>query len=234
MRVALISSKGGAGKSALAISLAAEALARGQSVLLVDADHPQGTCLIWAETASAAGHPVPTTIAVRANMHHPDQLPKVAASYDWVVIDTPGRLSDVQRAALMFADVALVPTGPSAHDTWALAPTLDVIHEAQALRPALRAAIVITRKQARTAVGRVVREGLKDATVPVLRSEIGYRVAWQECAVVGQGVTTYAPGSPAAADLHALFHELTALGEPTHGQEASRPRAAARTGRAQR
>ena len=131
-----------------------------------------------AETASAAGHQAPTTIAVRANMHHPDQLPKVAAPYDWVVIDTPGRLSDVQRSALMFADIALVPTGPSAHDTWALAPTLDLLREAQALRPALRAAIVITRKQARTAVGRVVREGLQAATVPVLRAELGYRVAW--------------------------------------------------------
>jgi chromosome partitioning protein len=223
MRIALVSSKGGVGKSALAITLAAEAQARGRSVLLVDGDHGQGTCLLWSETAGAAGKPAPTTIATGAGMHRPDQLPKVSAPYDVVVIDTPGRLSDVQRSALMFADLALVPTGPSASDAWALAPALDAVREAQALRPGLRAAVVITRKQARTAVGRIARQGLEGAGVPVLRTEIGYRVAWQECVAIGEGVTTYDRGL-AALEASRLFDEIETLhaqGAHEHGQDAT-------------
>jgi chromosome partitioning protein len=124
MRIAVVASKDGVGKSSIAIALAGEAVARGRTALLVDADHGQGTALLWSETAGATGKPAPTTIAMGAGMHRPDQLPQVAASYDVVLVDTPGRLSDIPRSALMFADVALVVTGPSVADGWALASAI--------------------------------------------------------------------------------------------------------------
>jgi chromosome partitioning protein len=209
MRVALISSKGGAGKSALAISLAVEAQVRGHRVLLVDADAPQGTCLTWAQTATDAGYPAPAVVGMGAAMHRTDQLPTLAAPYDWVVIDTPGRLSDVQRSALMVADLALVPAGPSASDSWALAPTLALLEEARTMRPELVAALVLNRVQPRTAMSRSVRDGLRGVGVPLLRAELTQRVAHMDAIAVGRGVTTYAPTSPAAAELRALFDELT-------------------------
>ena len=126
MIIALTGQKGGVGKSTTAISIACEAMTRGLSVLLVDAD-PQQTVATWHAVANESGHPTPTVIAMAATMHRPDQLPKIAAAFDLVVIDCPPRNGDIQKAALMVADVALLPSGPSGADAWALASSLDIV-----------------------------------------------------------------------------------------------------------
>jgi len=225
--VALVGQKGGVGKSTLATSLAVAALERGQAVLLVDAD-PQGTARTWGDVAAEAGHPAPTVVAMGATMHKPGQLPQVAPGYDLVVIDGPPRHGEIQRAALMVADLAVLPCGPSAADAWALTASLDLLAAARAVRPALRAGVVITRKQGHTALGKGARAALTASGLPVLAAELGYRVAYQEALGAGQGVTTYAPRDPAAAEVRALLEDLTALAagrDRSHGQEAARRRA---------
>ena len=70
------------------------------------------------------------------------------------ISDCPPRHGDIQRSALMVADMAILPCGPSSADAWALAASIDLINEARTLRPELEVRIVITRKQVRTALGR--------------------------------------------------------------------------------
>ena len=219
MIVACVGQKGGIGKSTIAIALAAEGVARGRTVLLVDGDR-QATVRTWAATAAEHDHPVPTVIAMDATMHRPGQLDAVAAGYDLVLIDCPARLGEVPASALMVADLALLPTGPSGADTWALAESLDLLQKAQTLRPGLRAALVVN-KQTRTALGRGVRAALAGVGVPVLRTELFTRVAYQEAVNVGQGVAQYAPRDPAAAEVRALFDEIVG-GERLHGKAERR------------
>lgn len=207
--IALAGQKGGVGKSTLAICLAAEATSRGRRVLLVDAD-PQGTARTWGAVAAEHGHAAPTIVAMGATMHRPEQLPRVAAAFDLVVIDCPPRAGDVQRAALMVADVAVLPCGPAAPDAWALAATLEVVNEAQVLRPGLRAVVVVTRKQ-RTAIGQGAREVLGGGGLPVLRAEVWHRVAYQEALAAGRGASTYAPRGAAALEVRQLLDELDGL-----------------------
>lgn len=207
MKIALVSSKGGVGKSSLAIALAVEGVLRGHRILLVDGDRDQATCLTWAETAVAQQQPVPTVVGLGAGMHQPDQLPRLAADYDLTLVDTPGRLGDVQRAALISCDVALVPVSPSVTETWALAPTLAVIQEARALKPALQPALVLTRVNAATALARAARDNLAATTLPVFRSQLCARIAWMECHALGKSVPNYAKG-PAAQEIKAVYDEL--------------------------
>jgi chromosome partitioning protein len=220
MIVACVAQKGGVGKSTIAIALGAEGVARGLKVLLVDADR-QATVRTWGATAADNGHPTPTLIAMDATMHRPGQLDRIAGSYDLVLIDCPARIGDVPASALMIADLVLLPTGPSGADTWALAESLDLLTKARTFRPELRAAIVIT-KQTRTALGRGVREALAGAGVPVLRTELGYRVAYQEAINLGRGVTAYDRGE-AALEVRRLFDELMAEdGAKTDGKKTKR------------
>jgi chromosome partitioning protein len=207
MIVALAGQKGGVGKSTVAVCLASIAFERGRSVLLVDAD-PQGTARAWGEVAAERKWGAPSIVAMGATMHRPEQLPRLARSYDLVVIDCPPRSGDVQRSALMVADVALLPCGPGAAEAWALASSLELVREARVLRPGLRAAIVLTRKQGRTSLGQGARAVLEESGLPVFGAELGHRIDYQEALAAGQGVTGYAPRGEAAREVRALWHEL--------------------------
>ncbi|WP_437956872.1 ParA family partition ATPase [Sorangium sp. So ce119] len=218
MIIALTGQKGGIGKSTTAVSLAMAALAKGRRVLLVDAD-PQGTVRTWGDVAAEAGHEIPTVMAMGASMHKPGQLPEVAAAYDLTVIDCPPRHGEIARSALMIADVAVYPCGPTAADAWALTAAIEVFREAAALRSGLKGCILITRKQGRTALGKSARAVLETSGLPVLATELGYRIAYQESLACGQGVTGYAPRDTAAREITHLLEELETL---HHGEKTSR------------
>jgi len=217
MIIALTGQKGGIGKSTTAVNLAVAAMARGRRVLLVDAD-PQATVRTWGDVASEAGHAIPTLVSMGASMHRPGQLPQVAPAYDVTVIDCPPRHGEIARSALMVADIAVFPCGPTAADAWALAAAVEVFNEARALREGLRGCVLITRKQGRTALGKGARSVLETSGLPVLKTELGYRVAYQEALATGQGVTSYAPRDPSAREIFNLTDELETF---CHGQEAS-------------
>ena len=207
MIIAIAGQKGGSGKSTVAIHLAAEWHRRGRRVLLVDAD-PQGTALTWGEVAAELGNDGPSVIAIGDNLRA--TLPELAAGFDVVVIDCPGsRHSRRQLGALAVADVAIIPCGPSTPDVWALAETIRLVDDVQAVRvEPLRAAVVVNRRST-TVEGRTARETLEQGGhLPVLRVELGQRVAYSEALAAGLGVTTYAGGSTAGVELRRLVDEV--------------------------
>ena len=199
--------KGGSGKTTAAIAAAAEFVAQGHRVLLVDAD-PQASARTWADVAAEAGHPSPTVIAMGAQMHKPGQLDEIAATYDVTVIDCPPRHGEIQRSALMIADLAVLPCGPSAVDAWALAESVELVNEAQSIRSGLRAVILITRRVFGTTIGANAREALSATGLPVMHSEFFARVAYQEAPAAGLGVAQYAPTDKAATEVREFVTEL--------------------------
>jgi chromosome partitioning protein len=211
--ISVVALKGGVGKTTIALSLAAEFRVRGFSVLLADAD-PQGSSLAWGSAATdtaKAKIPSPTVVGVRDGFYRPDQLPKLAASYDWTIIDTPPHAGPILRASLAVADLAILPCGPGALDAWALGDTVKIIEEARRARPGLKAVIVLNRVQKRTAIGLGAREALTDAGIPATAAWLGFRVTFAEAVAAGLGPTTYQPKGPAADEVRALCDETMAL-----------------------
>lgn len=193
-------------------------------MLIVDAD-PQSTARTWAELATeTAGrsHWMPTVVAMGETMHRADQLPRLAASFDDVFIDCPPRHGGIQRSALMVASVAVLPCGPSGADAWALASSIELVQEATTIRSELKACVIITRRKTRTALGKGAREMLEAGGLPVLRSELGDRVSYQEAIAAGLGVSRYAPKDAATKEIRALLDELlTFAGEANGNQETT-------------
>jgi chromosome partitioning protein len=214
MILSLVSQKGGVGKSTLAISIAWELLARKRRVLIVDAD-PQQTATVAVEVAKEQGHAAPSVVAMGKEMYRDDQLPAIARGFDDVVIDTPGKLGEIQKAALMVADFALIPVGQSAADVWTLGSTVELLEQAKAFHRHLKAAVVLTRRKPRTAIGKHAREPLQESGLPALRGETTDRMAWQECVGAGLGVAQYAPRDAAAEELRAILDEVLELTQPT-------------------
>lgn len=206
--IAIAGQKGGAGKSTLAIHLAAEWHARGKRVVLVDAD-PQGTATTWADVATEGGHSAPVVVAMGDSLRR--DVPKLAESADVVVLDLPGRAVGSRAVGgLIAADVAVLPCGPSPADLWALAGSIDVVREVLALRPELVAVVVLNRAD-RSGLTKGTHDALADVGLPVLEQVIGARVAFAEAMAAGQGVTVYASGSVAANEIRRLADELELL-----------------------
>lgn len=143
MIYAVCGTKGGIGKTTLAMQLATAHAIAARKVWLIDGD-AQGSAIASA-TARADRQELPQFAA----SWHPDgaqlraQVRQQAAGYDVVVIDAGGRDSSALRAALMLADVAIVPVRPRSYDIWALDDMAKLIEQAQAQRDGLRAVAVL-------------------------------------------------------------------------------------------
>lgn len=213
--VACVGQKGGTGKTTTAVSLAVEWAVRRRSVLLVDTD-TQGSVLTWADVAAENGlEHLPAVAALGEQLHR--QLGPLAAGRDVIVVDCPPAHGERQRAALMVADVALLPAGPDATELWGLTSSAALVREAQSIRPqsirprALKAAVLITRKDRRTQIGAQARQALEQLGLPVLDAELARRVSYPEAIAAGHGPTTYDPDGAAAREVRRLATEVERL-----------------------
>lgn len=217
--IALSNLKGGVGKSTLSLNLAACLHTAGHRVLLVDAD-PQGTCAAWAARAAEFGHEGPPVVAMQGNALRRD-LPKVAEAFDVVVIDSPPRMGTEARAAMLAADLVILPVTPGAADVWAAKETVTVLEDARGLRPELQAVVVLNRAD-RTTLAKMASKAIEDLGVPALDVVVAQRVAIGEATLSGQGVVTYAPDSDAARELRRFTRAvLASLGSSASEEAAS-------------
>lgn len=164
MKIAVVNTKGGVGKTTTAVYLAAVASEEGLSVELLDAD-PQGSATSWAEIAAEGDMqlPFPVTPANKITLGRP-------SSFDLTVIDTPPGAADIIQAAIDAADVVVVPTAPSGLDLQRVWPTL----EAAAHKPA---GVLLTSVELGTKLLHLTKEALEAEGVFVFENVIGKRQA---------------------------------------------------------
>lgn len=121
--IAIISQKGGAGKTTLALHLAAAAQASGRVALVIDTD-PQATASQWAAWRQEAPPEV-------IDSPPPRLAAKIAAAKEQgaevIVIDTPPHADSAARAAVEAADLVLIPCRPSAFDLSAIQTTAKLV-----------------------------------------------------------------------------------------------------------
>ena len=199
--------KGGAGKTVVATNLAAALHRSGHKTLLIDLDS-QGTASTWAARAAELHSDVPPVVTMSGSAVRRD-IERVGAAFDVVVLDSPPRLGVESRTAVILADVVLLPVSPGVADTWALQSTLAVLEEARALRPEIRAGLVLNRWD-RSSLATNARSALEQTDLPIL-GVLGARVAYGEAMAAGQGVVDYASRSEAALELRRLVRSTMAM-----------------------
>jgi chromosome partitioning protein len=146
--LALITAKGGSGKSTIAILLADALAAEGRKVLLIDAD-PQGSVTQWFKTVVARGErPANIDVARAANEADLSAILNQASTHDDRIIDVPGVADKSLIVAANAADLIIIPARVGAFDA------------AQAIRTAA-ALQAVAKSQGRTmAPYRLVMNGV--------------------------------------------------------------------------
>jgi chromosome partitioning protein len=205
MIITIANSKGGVGKSTLAVHLAAWLHEQGKRVTLADCDTQQSSSE-WIREA------VPGVKAVR--LDNPDiilnDLPNLHQDADFVVADGPGSQTETSRALLLRADLAIVPCKASMLEIRALAKATEVLRQAQDIRGGVPAAIIVL-----SMIGMHYRltQDMKDAAsalqLPLASKAMILRQIYADAP--GQGAVVWNMGSrarDAASEVDELFREI--------------------------
>lgn len=202
--------KGGSGKSTVATNLAIMLAAAGGDVLLVDADDQETatdfTNLREANRPGGAGYTCValTGAAVRSGVQ------RLAPKHAHVIIDTGGRDTVSQRAALSICDAYLVPFAPRSFDVWTLDKVAELVEEARTVNPKIRALAFINRAEARGGENAEAAELIRSKPgLDYIPSSLGARKAFAHAAAAGLSVVELRPHDPKATEeVTALFRHL--------------------------
>jgi chromosome partitioning protein len=212
--IAFVTQKGGSGKSTLASSLAVAAQEMKERVCVVDMD-PQGSLTNWAKTRGLDDIAVTASGAAR--------LPAALAGlegkgFTLAIIDTPGAEGPASSAAMMVADLNIIPSRPSLFDLWASAKTRAALKQVGGDFVFLLNQCPPAQQTARVQDGVETLEEMGGLISPLILS----RVAYQEAARHGWGVTELNPHGAAAEEMRGLWASLR------RRLARAKPRAAAR------
>ena len=198
--------KGGSGKTTVATNLAVMRALDGRDVLLVDADDQEtASDFTMLRNERAAANATYTSIKLTGQAVRTETR-RLAGKYDDVVIDTGGRDTTSQRAALTVADVLLVPFVPRSFDVWTLEKVGELVGEMRVANPELRAYVFINRADPSGRDNDEAADVLKDTDGLIfIDTPLGTRKAFGNAAAQGIAVAELKP-----QDLKAT-QEITAL-----------------------
>ncbi|MCB1810646.1 MAG: ParA family protein [Candidatus Competibacteraceae bacterium] len=200
----LASTKGGCGKSTLAIHLAVCAQLAGRETLLADLDPHSQTVAEWAGEREQS---MPTVIRATADDIHALQHQAESENFDLLVLDCPPYLDAVAKAATAAADFTLIPAQPRFADIRVLPRVIETISPPfavvlNACTPGLNALPSSKTLE--------VMALLQDHRIPVASPWITRREAFADALNGGQAVQEFDTHGKAAAEIHRLWDWLQA------------------------
>jgi chromosome partitioning protein len=195
--IAIISQKGGAGKTTLSLHLAVTGERRGKSVAVIDLD-PQASAAGWKDTRPGE---TPVVIAIpHIRLAQALQTAKEAGA-DLALIDTAPHSEAAAMAAARAADLILIPCRPGILDLRAIATTAELVKLAG--KPAFvvlnsmppRATNLLADAKAAVAV-----HGVDVAPIAIQQ-----RAAFAHSLTTGQTAEEYDPDGKAAEEIVELY-----------------------------
>jgi chromosome partitioning protein len=220
--VAVISTKGGAGKSTVVVHLAVAATLKRRRPIIIDFDTKQLSALLWGKGLRKKAR---TPAIQRGDFSALDE--EIAAArrkHDLVIIDVAAGGGDQVRDIATRVEHILVPVRASTFDMAAMRNTIDMLRnsadntepEEVAYRNALgKAAIVLNcAPTKRTARWRTeVEDALEHCGAGGVRivGTLSDREAYSACLEHGQGVTEDGEDDVAVAEIMHLYHGLVEM-----------------------
>ena len=208
--ISIISQKGGAGKTTLAVHLAVYAESAGYKTAVFDTD-PQASAYQWSTWRESAEPPV-----IDCGSPHllPRKLEQAAKDgIELAVIDTPPHADIMAREAAKVADLILIPCKPQAFDIASAQTSAELARSSRK-----QAFVVLMGGPQRAAniysdVADVIQgtdeiEGMGVDLAPVM---LTHRAAYHHSTAQGATVNEFEPDGKAAEEVAALWRWLASV-----------------------
>lgn len=197
--IAIISQKGGAGKTTITLHLAVSAEQTGRSSAIIDLD-PQASATGWKDHRNVD---VPAVVSAQAT-----RLPQVLDTArdhgaELVLIDTAPHSERSALAAARVADLILIPCRPAILDLMAIGSTVDLARLAG--KPAT---FVLNAVPPRGSLADEAAAALASYGLPVAPVQLVHRAAYVHALTAGQAAQEYEPGGKAANEVTQLYKWL--------------------------
>lgn len=205
--LAIVSQKGGCGKTTLAVHLAALARLRGLHPAIVDLD-PQNSAFKWNARRVENDPSSPKLDAIKSSADKIAEVKQLAKDnkVDFLILDTAPHANRDAALAVQSADAVLIPCRPATFDLDAMLSTWEIVHNTH--KPA---AIVLNAARRSKRKVTEAKEALEGIGAKVLPHIINDWVALEDALVDGRAVHEYEPNGGAAEQLDKLYRDITML-----------------------
>ncbi|RZL01619.1 MAG: chromosome partitioning protein ParA, partial [Pedobacter sp.] len=126
--------KGGSGKTTVATNLAVW-LSKKNDVLLVDADEQETATDFTAWREETLKGEVGYTSIKLTGENVRREIIKLKSKFEHIVVDTGGRDTTSQRAAIFVSDILLLPFNPRSFDIWTVVKLQKLLEEIRSVKP---------------------------------------------------------------------------------------------------
>jgi len=201
--VAILSQKGGTGKTTISVHLAVAAQQAGKAAVVIDLD-PQASSAGWKDSRTGEEPVVVSAPATRL----PQALQAArSGGADLAIIDTAPHSGDVALAAAEAADLVLIPCRPGILDLRAIGTT------ARAVKLAGKPAFVVLNTVPPRAIHMLAdaRAAVAVHGLDVAPIALQQRAAYAHSLTTGQTAQEYERGGKAAEEIGSLYSWLTGI-----------------------
>lgn len=188
MVIAVTNLKGGVGKTTIALNLGVTLAQRDYKVCVVDTDTEQRSAIKWSGQRDETQRSIPV-FAVGEKLNK--EIEALNKDYEFVIIDGTPQLSERANRTILASDIILIPISTSGFDFWSFEHFVERYNQAKAFKESVQAFVLLNKFSETKNISKEIREALKEFEIPVLKTTLGERVAYQETTIQGLGVVEY-------------------------------------------
>lgn len=199
----IMSQKGGAGKTTLAINLAVQSKSQGDSSLIIDTD-PQASATKWSDIRGDENTPL-VTASFATRLH---KVIAVAQSngINKIFIDTPPHAQRDAQIASEISDIIIIPCRSNLFDLQAIEDTIGLAKIAK--KPFI---LVFNAIHHTSPLAEDAKEALKSkygSDINICPQMLVQRLSYVYASTMGQGVQEYEPKGKAANEIKNVYNYI--------------------------